>query len=78
MRDRLPSIHAFIRQYPGIAESTSSVDSGFPWWLRLQHFLNMIFMMFIIRAGIIQYASLNFPLDEGWTRFNGSQQISYI
>jgi len=159
------------------------VDSGFPWWLRLQHFLNMIFMMFIIRAGIqiladhprlywkrdctpgtdwfrfqrpvpagrvwtakddsvtlptwlgipglrhtiglarwwhfsvnllwtlngiafyvllfstdqwrrlvpltwavfpnalstaIQYASLNFPVDQGWTRFNGLQQISYF
>ena len=28
------------------------MDSGFPWWLRAQHFLNMLFMMFIIRAGI--------------------------
>ncbi len=48
----LPSIQAFIKRYPGIAQAAPSVDTGFPWWLRLQHFLNMLFMMFIIRAGI--------------------------
>ncbi len=26
----------------------------------------------------IQYASLNFPVDEGWTRYNGLQQLSYF
>ena len=48
----LQSVQAFIKEYPGIAQSAPSVDSGFPWWLQLQHFLNMLFMMFIIRAGI--------------------------
>jgi len=48
----LSSIQAFIARYPGIAQAAPSVDSGFPWWLRAQHFLNMLFMMFIIRAGI--------------------------
>jgi DMSO/TMAO reductase YedYZ molybdopterin-dependent catalytic subunit/thiosulfate reductase cytochrome b subunit len=47
-----PDVKAFILRHPGIAQSAPSVDSGFPWWLRLQHFLNMLFMMFIIRAGI--------------------------
>ena len=47
-----PSVQAFINEYPGIAQAAPSVDSGFPWWLQLQHFLNMLFMMFIIRAGI--------------------------
>jgi sulfoxide reductase catalytic subunit YedY len=42
----------FIKEYPGISQAAPSVDSGFPWWLQLQHFLNMLFMMFIIRAGI--------------------------
>ena len=46
------SVQAFIKEYPGIAQAAPSVDSGFPWWLQLQHFLNMLFMMFIIRAGI--------------------------
>jgi sulfoxide reductase catalytic subunit YedY len=178
-----PTIQAFLQHYPGIAQTAPSVDSGFPGWLRLQHFLNMIFMMFIIRAGIqiladhprlywkrdctpgtewfrfqrpvpqgrlwtakddavtlptwlgipglrhtiglarwwhfsinllwvingvvfyvllfwteqwrrlvpitwevfpnalstaIQYASLNFPVDQGWTRYNALQQLSYF
>ena len=179
----LPGIEAFIQSHPGIAQSAPSVDSGFPWWLQLQHFLNMLFMLFIMRAGLqiladhprlywgrdctpgrdwfrfqvpvpkgrlwtakddsvslpkwlgipglrhtlglarwwhfsvnllwlvngvafyallfstdqwrrlvpatwdvfpaalstaIQYASLNFPVDEGWTRYNGLQQLSYF
>ena len=179
----LQSVQAFIKEYPGIAQAAPSVDSGFPWWLQLQHFLNMLFMMFIIRAGIqiladhprlywtrdctpgtewfrfqypvpegriwtskddsvtmpgwlgipgvrhsiglarwwhfsvvllwtlngiafyvlifttgqwlrlvpvtwgvfpaalsttLQYASLNFPVDESWTRYNGLQQLSYF
>jgi len=43
----------FITTYPG--SSTQYVDpvtTGFPWWLRWQHFLNLLFMMFMIRAGI--------------------------
>ena len=48
----LSGIQAFIKAYPGIAQAAPSVDSGFPWWLQLQHSLNMLFMMFIIRAGI--------------------------
>ena len=30
-----PSVQAFIKAYPGIAQSAPSVDSGFPWWLQL-------------------------------------------
>ena len=47
-----PEVKAFIIRHPGIAQAAPSVDSGFPWWLRAQHFLNMFFMMFIIRAGM--------------------------
>ena len=179
----LSSVMAFIQSHPGIAQSAPSVDLGFPWWLQVQHFLNMFFMLFIMRAGLqiladhprlywgrdctpgsdwfrfqvpvpkgriwtakddsvtlptwlgipglrhtlglsrwwhfsvnllwlvngvafyalrfstdqwrrlvpltwevfpaalstaIQYASLNFPVDEGWTRYNGLQQLSYF
>ena len=182
LRER-PGVEAFIREHPGIAQLAPAVDSGFPWWLQLQHFLNMFFMLFIMRAGLqiladhprlywrrdctpgsdwfrfqvpvpkgrvwtakddsvtlpmwlgipglrhtlglsrwwhfsvnllwlingvafyvllfstdqwrrlvpmtlevfpaalstaIQYASLNFPVDEGWTRYNGLQQLSYF
>ena len=48
----LPGVAAFIERYPGIAQQAPSVDTGFPWWLQLQHFVNMFFMLFIIRAGI--------------------------
>jgi DMSO/TMAO reductase YedYZ molybdopterin-dependent catalytic subunit/thiosulfate reductase cytochrome b subunit len=43
----------FIAHYPGTStDYVDPVDSGFPWWLRWQHFLNLLFMMFMIRAGI--------------------------
>jgi sulfoxide reductase catalytic subunit YedY len=48
----MPSVKAFILHNPGIAQGAPSIDSGFPWWLQLQHFLNMFFMLFIMRAGI--------------------------
>jgi DMSO/TMAO reductase YedYZ molybdopterin-dependent catalytic subunit/thiosulfate reductase cytochrome b subunit len=48
----LPTVMAFIQQHPGIAQDAPSVDSGFPWWLQVQHFLNMFFMLFIIRSGL--------------------------
>ncbi|MEI7519027.1 MAG: molybdopterin-dependent oxidoreductase [Mycobacteriaceae bacterium] len=43
----------FITRYPGSStQYVDPVDSGFPWWLRWQHFLNLLFMMFMIRAGL--------------------------
>jgi sulfoxide reductase catalytic subunit YedY len=48
----LPDVKTFIAKHPGIARAAPLVDSGFPWWLQLQHFLNMFFMLFIIRAGL--------------------------
>ena len=43
----------FIARYPGTStDYVDPVDSGFPWWLRWQHFFNLLFMMFMIRAGL--------------------------
>ena len=43
----------FIARYPGTStDYVEPVASGFPWWLRWQHFLNLLFMMFMIRAGL--------------------------
>ena len=57
-RDRgLPGLYEtawfqqFLTRYPGIPVRTGGSD-GFPLWLRVQHFLNMLFMFFIIRSGI--------------------------
>ena len=47
-----PRGRAFIARYPGIAQSAPSIDSGFPLWLRWQHFLNLFLMTFIIRSGV--------------------------
>src|SRR5215470_874665 len=50
LRD-IPAIEAFLRRYPGVAQGQPAVV-GFPGWLRWQHFLNMFFIYFIMRAGI--------------------------
>jgi thiosulfate reductase cytochrome b subunit len=46
-------MQSFIERYPGTSNSYAHpVTTGFPAWLRWQHFLNIIFMMFIIRSGL--------------------------
>ena len=43
----------FIDTYPGTSPTYAPpVTSGFPAWLRWQHLFNIVFMMFIIRAGL--------------------------
>ncbi|NKZ12033.1 molybdopterin-dependent oxidoreductase [Mycolicibacterium septicum DSM 44393] len=43
----------FISHYPGTSSTFASpVNSGFPAWLRWQHFFNIVFMMFILRSGL--------------------------
>ena len=48
----VPAVQAFISQYPGTTPAARAVYSGFPPWLRIQHFLNLFFMIFIMRSGI--------------------------
>jgi methionine sulfoxide reductase catalytic subunit len=46
-------MQGFIERYPGTSKSFASpIYSGFPVWLRWQHLFNIVFMMFIIRAGL--------------------------
>jgi methionine sulfoxide reductase catalytic subunit len=45
------SIQHFISRYPGTVEP-SHPTVGLPTWARWQHFFNVFFMVFIIRAGI--------------------------
>lgn len=47
-----PWWQTFVALYPGQPLTAPKVATGFPWWLRLQHYVNMFFMFFIIRAGI--------------------------
>ena len=46
----LPAVQDFIEQYPGSVPNDA--PEGFPWWLRWQHFLNAIFLVPIVRAGL--------------------------
>lgn len=48
----LPSVQMFIQNYPGAPASTVAVATEFPLWVRIGHFLNLLFMVFIIRSGI--------------------------
>lgn len=45
-------VQAFIRTYPGLSELPPGTPVGFPGWLEWQHFLNLFFMLFIIRSDI--------------------------
>ncbi|RAV17067.1 oxidoreductase [Mycolicibacterium sp. GF69] len=43
----------FLTRYPGTSPTFAHpVESGFPAWLRWQHFFNIVFMMFILRSGL--------------------------
>ena len=69
----------FITHYPGTsAQYVTPVTGGFPWWLRWQHFLNLLFMMFIIRAGVQiladhprLYLNAGSEPDTEWLRLRG-------
>ena len=47
----LPSVQAFMAEYPGTSRLRADAPVGFPAWLGWQHFLNLFFMIFIIRSG---------------------------
>lgn len=48
----LPAVQGYLVRYPGVPASGRAVSAGFPLWLRVQHYLNLLFMTFIIRSGI--------------------------
>jgi methionine sulfoxide reductase catalytic subunit len=48
----IPQVQAFIQEYPGTGRFSHPVESGFPWWLRYQHYLNLFFMLLMIRSGL--------------------------
>jgi len=48
----IPAVKDFLVRYPGIPSSQLVVTAGFPLWLRVQHFLNLLFMLFIVRSGV--------------------------
>lgn len=47
----IPEVQGFILRHPGTGAS-AHLGSDLPSWLRVQHFLNLFFLVFIIRAGL--------------------------
>ncbi len=47
----MPAGQRFMARYPGTLTSPGT-HPGLPWWVDVQHFLNALFMIFIIRAGL--------------------------
>jgi thiosulfate reductase cytochrome b subunit len=47
----MPVVQRFIARYPGTIVAPRT-HPGLPWWVEAQHFLNLFFMIFIIRAGV--------------------------
>jgi len=48
----VPSVQRFITAHPGTIQQPHAKSTGFPGWLRWQHFFNLFFMIFIIRSGV--------------------------
>jgi thiosulfate reductase cytochrome b subunit len=48
----LPAVQDFMHTYSGMSELPGNAPVGFPAWVGWQHFLNLFFMIFIIRSGV--------------------------
>jgi methionine sulfoxide reductase catalytic subunit len=49
----MPAVQRFVARYPGtLTTPAAERHAGLPWWVDAQHFANLFFMLFIIRAGI--------------------------
>lgn len=47
-----PAVQDFMIRYPGTIPLPASAPTGIPVWLNVSHFLNMLFLMLIIRTGL--------------------------
>lgn len=52
LRD-LPAVQDFVATYPGHLELPESAPVGIPAWMGWQHFLNMFFIVLIVRTGLL-------------------------
>jgi DMSO/TMAO reductase YedYZ molybdopterin-dependent catalytic subunit/thiosulfate reductase cytochrome b subunit len=48
----IPAVQDFMQRFPGMSELPADAPVGLPAWLGWQHFLNLFFMVFIIRSGV--------------------------
>jgi thiosulfate reductase cytochrome b subunit len=48
----IPEVDGFVQAYPGTSTMPETAPTGIPAWLGWQHFLNMFFIVLIIRTGL--------------------------
>jgi thiosulfate reductase cytochrome b subunit len=65
----LPHVTEFLIAYPGTTELPAGAPIGLPAWLGWQHFLNMFFILFVIRTGWIIRTKKRPPAFWTPTRF---------
>jgi methionine sulfoxide reductase catalytic subunit len=75
---------AFVERYPGTVKGPVIEAQGFPWWLRWEHYFNILFMMLIIRSGITiladhprLYWNVHCTPGTEWFRFNREVPKTY-
>ncbi|WP_346234127.1 hypothetical protein [Parafrigoribacterium mesophilum] len=64
----LPAVQSFMADYPGHSPLPPEAPVGIPSWLGWQHFLNMFFLVLIIRSGWLVRSTAR-P-SAHWTRSN--------
>ncbi|MDR5700016.1 cytochrome b/b6 domain-containing protein [Agromyces aerolatus] len=64
----LPAVQSFVETYPGHRELPAGAPVGIPAWLGWQHFLNVFFLVMLVRTGLIIRAKQRPPAF--WTRDN--------
>ena len=64
----LPAMQSFMVDYPGHSQLPPEAPVGIPSWLGWQHFLNMFFLVLIIRSGWLVHSTAR-P-SAHWTRNN--------
>jgi methionine sulfoxide reductase catalytic subunit len=45
-------VQDFIARHPGTISASSDTRPGMPWWVGVQHLVNLVFLLFILRSGI--------------------------
>ena len=68
-----PSLQDFVHTYPGTSELPADAPVGFPLWLAIQHFLNGMFLLFVVLSGwsIRRARTSGHRPHEFWIRDNG-------
>lgn len=66
----LPAVQDFVTQFPGTTELPEGTPIGLPAWLGWQHFLNVFFLVLIVRTGWQIRTETRAPAH--WTRRNAA------